>query len=90
MGYKSSRIKQYHREGRALRTETTINNSRDYAVNKELMNLPASRKIGFKANRRLTWLAGRDNVQEAAVEGIYLAYFSEGCDISDSEVLISL
>lgn len=28
--YKSSRIKQYHKEGRALRTETTINNTRDF------------------------------------------------------------
>ncbi|MGH8586498.1 MAG: AcaB family transcriptional regulator [Gammaproteobacteria bacterium] len=28
--YKSSRIKPYHKEGRALRTETTINNTRDF------------------------------------------------------------
>ena len=51
--YKSSKIKQYHKEGRALRTETTINNSRDFAINKGLNNLPALRKIGFQANRRL-------------------------------------
>jgi hypothetical protein len=51
--YKSNRIKQYHKEGRALRTETTINNPRDFNVNKGLMNLPALRKIGFQANRRL-------------------------------------
>lgn len=51
--YKSSKIKQYHKEGRALRTETTINNSRDFAINKGLMNLPALREIGFQANRRL-------------------------------------
>jgi hypothetical protein len=51
--YKSSKIKQYHKEGRALRTETTINNPRDFNVNKGLMNLPALRKIGFQANRRL-------------------------------------
>jgi hypothetical protein len=30
--YKSSRIKPYHKEGRALRTETTINNTRDFRV----------------------------------------------------------
>ena len=29
--YKHSRIKQYHKEGRALRTETTINDTRDFA-----------------------------------------------------------
>jgi len=51
--YKSSRIKQYHKEGRALRTETTINNSRDFAIGKGLTNLPALRQVGFSANRRL-------------------------------------
>jgi hypothetical protein len=51
--YKSSRIKQYHKEGRALRTETTINHTRDFGIGKQLKNLPALRQIGFKANRRL-------------------------------------
>jgi hypothetical protein len=51
--YKNTKIKQYHKEGRALRTETTINNTRDFAIGKRLHNLPALREIGFKANRRL-------------------------------------
>lgn len=51
--YKRSRIKQYHKEGRALRTETTINNTRDFGIGKLLRNLPALREIGFQANRRL-------------------------------------
>lgn len=51
--YKHSRIKQYHKEGRALRTETTINDTRDFAIGKRLKNLPALRQIGFPANRRL-------------------------------------
>jgi hypothetical protein len=51
--YKHSRIKQYHKEGRALRTETTINNPRDFYIGKRLKNLPALRQIGFQANRRL-------------------------------------
>ena len=51
--YKHSRIKQYHKEGRALRTETTINDARDFGIGKRLMNLPALRQIGFQANRRL-------------------------------------
>jgi hypothetical protein len=51
--YKSSRIKQYHKEGRALRTETTINNTRDFGIGKRLCNLPQLREIGFHANRRL-------------------------------------
>ena len=51
--YKHTRIKQYHKEGRALRTETTINNTRDFDIGKGLQNLSALRKIGFNANRRL-------------------------------------
>ena len=51
--YKHSRIKQYHKEGRALRTETTINNTRDFAIGTRLKNLPALREIGFQAHRRL-------------------------------------
>ena len=51
--YKNSRIKQYHKEGRALRTETTINNTRDFGIGKQLKNLPALREVGFRANRRL-------------------------------------
>ena len=44
--YKNTKIKQYH-------TETTFNNTRDFQINKGLNNLPALRKIGFQANRRL-------------------------------------
>ena len=51
--YKSTDIKQYHKEGRALRTETTINNPHDFGIGKRLENLPALREIGFQANRRL-------------------------------------
>ena len=51
--YKGTRIKQYHKEGRALRTETTINNTYDFYIGKNLRNLPALRRIGFQANRRL-------------------------------------
>lgn len=48
-----ARIKQSHKEGQALRTETTINDTRDFAIGRRLKNLPALRKIGFEANRRL-------------------------------------
>ncbi len=51
--YKNARIKQYHKENRALCTETTINNSYDFGVGKRLHNLPKLREIGFAANRRL-------------------------------------
>src|SRR3954465_14878372 len=51
--YKNTKIKQYHKEGRALRTETTINDTREFGLSKRLTNLPALRQIGFTANRRL-------------------------------------
>jgi hypothetical protein len=51
--YKHSRIKQYYKEGRALRTETVVNNTYDFDVGRRLQNLPALREIGFSANRRL-------------------------------------
>ena len=51
--YKNTRIKQYHKENRALRTETTINNSYDFGIGKRLCNLPKLREVGFAANRRL-------------------------------------
>src|SRR5450756_2133968 len=51
--YKHATVKQYHKEGRALRTETTINNTRDFDIGKRLVNLPALREIGYHANRRL-------------------------------------
>jgi hypothetical protein len=51
--YKKSGVKQYHKEGQALRTETTINNTYDFEIGRALRNLPALREIGFAANRRL-------------------------------------
>jgi hypothetical protein len=51
--YKNTRIKQYHKEGQALRTETTINDTRDFGIRKGIHNLPALREVGFQINRRL-------------------------------------
>jgi len=53
VNYRQSRIKQYHKEGRALRTETTVNNPNDFGQAKRLSNLPVLRQIGFQTNRRL-------------------------------------
>ena len=46
--YKHSRIKQYHKHGRALRTETTINDTRDFGLGRRLHNLPALREVGHR------------------------------------------
>jgi len=51
--YKNSKIKQYHKLGKALRTETTINDARDFGVAKGLSHLPELKEIGFTASRRL-------------------------------------
>ena len=51
--YKHTKIKQYHKQGRALRTETTINDPHDFRVSKRLTNLLDLRQLGFTANRRL-------------------------------------
>ena len=48
--YKKTRIKQYHKEGQALRTETTINDTRDFAIGRRIENLQDLRKVGFAAN----------------------------------------
>ena len=62
--YKRSKIKQYHKEGRALRTETTVNDTCDFAIGRSLGNLSTLRDIGFAANRRLLGVqrAARDSI----------------------------
>lgn len=51
--YKHSKIKQYFKEGRALRTETVINNPYDFGIKKRLINFTALREYGLQTNRRL-------------------------------------
>ena len=51
--YKSNGIKQYFKEGRALRTETTVQNPHDFGLGRKLENLTALRELGFQTNRRV-------------------------------------
>ncbi len=51
--YKHSGVKQYFKENRALRTETTINNPRDFGVGKDLSNWSYLHKLGTLVNQRL-------------------------------------
>ena len=53
MDYKHSHVKQYFKEHRALRTEVTINNPRDFWIRKGLSNLPHLRDLGQQINRKL-------------------------------------
>jgi hypothetical protein len=51
--FKHSHVKQYFKEQRALRTETTINDPLDFQRTKGLDTLPHLRTIGRKINARL-------------------------------------
>jgi hypothetical protein len=53
LDYKHSFLKQYFKEGRALRTELVVNHTRDFGIGKALDNLPRLREMAFAANRRL-------------------------------------
>lgn len=50
---KHGHVKQDFKEGRALRTETTINDPTDLRVRKDISNLDYLQKIGREVNRRL-------------------------------------
>jgi len=53
--FKSSRIKQYFKEHRALRTETVISDTRDFGIGRRVNaeNWRALRAVGEQANQRL-------------------------------------
>jgi hypothetical protein len=51
--YKKTGVKQYFKENRALRTETTINDPLDFKLKKGLKNLAALIGIARNVNRRL-------------------------------------
>jgi hypothetical protein len=96
--YKGNRIKQYHKEGRALRTETTINNTRDFKIGKRLENLAALRLVGFQANRRLLDVQrishdcsiGEDAFQQIHKPIIVHGQRAAGLRFGDSRVLMLL
>jgi hypothetical protein len=69
--YRHTGIKQYHKEGRALRTETTINDTWDFGIRKGLGNLPALREIGFSANRRLLGVQRLDHDPIAGAQQLH-------------------
>ncbi len=54
--YKRCHVKQYFKEGRALRTETTFNDTQDVGVKKGLSNFAYLRTVGQRINTRLLQL----------------------------------
>jgi hypothetical protein len=53
IAYKRCHIKQYFKEERALRTETTFNDTDDFGVGRRLSNLSYLRTLGDHINRRV-------------------------------------
>lgn len=53
--YRASKVKQYFKEGRALRTETTVNDTRDFGIGRLLTdeNWNALIDIGHRINQQL-------------------------------------
>lgn len=51
--YKRCHVKQYFKEGRALRTETTINDAHDFGLKRGLLHFDALRQLGRRTNTRL-------------------------------------
>jgi hypothetical protein len=51
--YKETNVKQYFKENRALRTETTFRNPADFKINKGLKNFPYLVQVGRHINQRL-------------------------------------
>jgi hypothetical protein len=54
--YKKSHVKQYFKENRALRTETTINDPKDFGIGKDISNLHYLQQIDRSINRRLLYV----------------------------------
>ena len=67
--YKHTDIKQYLKAGRALRIETTFNDSYDFEIGRRLENLPALRAKGDAINARLLEIeAGTEQARLAGPE----------------------
>ena len=84
LDYLFNRIKQYFKEGRGLRTETTINNPTDFKVPKRLQSLSQLRQIGFRANRRL--LDVQKISQDCALGEAAFAKVNQPIEVEDQRV----
>ena len=79
--YKHSRIKQYLKDGRALRVETVVNSPDDLSVPRRLQHLPELVAKARAVNRRLLMIerAGQDcAIGNALFERIHQPYAREG------------
>ena len=59
MFYKNSRLKQYLKDGVALRIETVVNDPKDLRCNRQLHNLPELQDKARAINARLLYRLGQ-------------------------------
>jgi hypothetical protein len=79
--YKHTRIKQYFKLDRALRTETTFHDTYDFNIGRSLGNLPRLRTLGRHINHRLLTLervAQHCAIASQTVEHIVLPTVDDG------------
>jgi hypothetical protein len=79
--YKHTAVKQYFKLGRALRTETTFNDTYDFDIGRNLGNLPRLRTLGRHINHRLLTLervAQNCAIASQTIERIVLPTVDEG------------
>jgi hypothetical protein len=79
--YKNTKVKQYFKLGRALRTETTFHDTYDFDVGRALKNLPYLKTIGRNINHRLLTIeraAQHCAVASQTVERIVLPTTDDG------------
>jgi hypothetical protein len=79
--YKHCRVKQYLKDGRALRVETVINNPTDLDIGRRLQHLPALVAKARQVNHRLLIIerAGQScAIGSALFERLHLPYDREG------------
>jgi predicted DsbA family dithiol-disulfide isomerase len=86
---------------REYRTRKFGSWERSLALDARVVEVGKSEGIDFAFDRmertpntldahRLVWLAGREGVQDAVVEALFRAYFTEGRDIGDRQTLLDV
>ena len=96
--YKHSGVKQYFKEDRALRTETTINDPYDFGIKRSLKHFEYLRHIGRHINRRLLTLerVAQDcllsaySLQQLVLPSVHQGQRASGLRVGDPRVMALL
>jgi len=96
--YKHSGVKQYFKEDRALRTETTINDPSDVGIKRSLKHFDALRQIGRQVNRRLLTLErvaqdctlSAPSLQQLVLPSVHQGQRAPGLRVGDPRVMALL